>query len=268
MLTVSPRSTTSAAASSARAAFARLSVMFGSLALAALIGSCAAKNQSAQPIAAASPQAVAAPADNGGPKVITDLSQVSSAEIVNPTATQAFASAPVAAPTPDMGSHAPGDQTPASLRRLFLNNPEAGRYSDTEAPHALERLLNAKAAKYPGFSRQMLAQLLKAMQVEEAKPDATKLELPSNLQPVILTAVMNNEGQLRALIFQQRSGVASVDTLVVKACKTALSASDPPADAQTKDGNYHLLIEAELSNYSTDREGTNSFITRLGLGIL
>ena len=261
------RSIKSAPASSVCAALARLLTMIGALAIAALAGSCATSHQAAAPSAPASPPA-ASPAEAGGPRVITDLSQLSSAEITNPAAAQALNSAPVAAPTPDMGSHAPGDQTPADLRRLFLNNPDAGRYSDTAAPHALERLLNAKAAKYPGFSRQMLAQLLKAMQTQEAQPDATKLNLPSSIQPVILTAVVNSDGQLRALIFQQRSGVASVDTMVIKACKTALASSDPPSEAQTKDGNYHLLIEAELSNYSTNREGINTFVTRLGLGIL
>ncbi len=167
-----------------------------------------------------------------------------------------------------MGAHAPGDQTPAALRRLFLNNPEASRYSDAPLPHTQDRLLNAKAAQYSGFSSQMLSQLLKEIVKLEGQPPIDTMVLPDDLKPVIVTAVLNHKGQLRELIFQQHSGVATVDNLVIKACKESLWAGSAPEEALAEDGNYRLRIEAELSNYSADRWGKQEFITRLGLGIL
>lgn len=211
------------------------------------------------------------PSAPGTPHVITDLSQLS------PTGTSLapLASAPLALkakpsaePTPSMGAHAPGDQTPAALRRLFLNNPEASRYSETAPPHAEETLLNAKAGKYPGFARLVLSQLLKAMVKLEKKEPIVTLTLPENLKPVILTAILNDQGQLQELIFEQHSGIAAVDNLVIAACKDSLWAGAAPAGALAEDGNYRLRIRAQLSNYSADREGNQTFITRLGLGIL
>lgn len=176
--------------------------------------------------------------------------------------------APKEQPKLSMGSHAPGDQTPAALRRLFLNNPGASRYRETALPHMQERLLNAKAAKYSAFSSQMLSQLLKAMLKLERKPPINTMVLPGHLKPVILTAVLNKEGQLRELIFDQHSGVATVDKLVIEACKKSLWAGDAPQEALAEDGNYRLRVEVQLSNYSANYQGQQTFITRLGLGIL
>jgi hypothetical protein len=215
------------------------------------------------------PAPPAAPAP-GSPRVITNLSQLSASNggMVPLISTRDIVEAPKEEPKLSMGSHAPGDQTPAALRRLFLNNPAVSRYRETPLPHSQERLLNAKAAKYPAFSSRMLSQLLKEMVRLEGQPPVNMMVLPNDLKPVIVTAVLNREGQLRELIFDQHSGVAAVDKLVIKACKESLWAGSAPEDALAQDGNYRLRIETRLSNYSADREGEQTFITRLGLGIL
>ena len=41
-----------------------------------------------------------------------------------------------------------------------------------------------------------------------------------------------------------------------------------PKGAMSEDGNYRLRIEAQLSKYSVDREGNQTFVTQVGLGIL
>ncbi len=237
------------------------------LLFAAALGGCSTR--SAPPPPPAPPPPAASPP--GSPRVITDLSQLSTSDaaiVPLASAEQALKDAPPPAPTPSMGAHAPGDQTPEALRRLFLNDPDASRYSDTPLPHTQERLLNAKAAQYSGFSSRMLSQLLKEMVKLEKRPPVDTMVLPEDLKPVIVTAVLNSKGQLRELIFQQHSGVAGVDGLVIKACKQSLWAGSAPEEALAEDGNYRLRIEAELSNYSADRYGKQKFITRLGLGIL
>lgn len=234
------------------------------LAMILALGGCA--THKAPPPAPPPPPAAPPP---GSPHVITDLSQLSASDVaIVPLANaeNALKAAPI--PTPSMGAHAPGDQTPEALRRLFLNNPDASRYSDTPLPHTQERLLNAKAAQYSAFSSRMLSQLMTEMVKLEKLPPVDTMVLPDELKPVIVTAVLNDKGQLRELVFEQHSGVAGVDNLVIKACKQSLWAGAAPREALAEDGDYRLRIEAELSNYSADRYGKQKFITRLGLGIL
>ncbi len=232
--------------------------------LSALLTGCASHRSAA-------PAAAPPPAASYAPHVITNLSQVSTEDTAVMSLADeqhALAATPVAAATPSMGAHAPGDETPATLRRLFLNEPETARYTEAELPHSEERLLNAKAAEYPGFSSQMLSQLLKAMVKLESKPPVVTLPLSDDLKPVILTAVLSDQGQLQELIFEQHSGTAAIDNLVIAACKASLWANNVPKGGLAEDGNYRLRIEAKLSHYSADREGNQTFITRLGLGIL
>lgn len=211
------------------------------------------------------------PAAPGSPHVITDLSQLSSqnADVASlNNAAQVLKANPPRDETLSMGAHAPGDDTPSTLRRLFLNHPESSRYTETPIPHAQERLLNAKAAEYPGFVNMILTQMLNAMVKLEKQEPIVTMQLPDELKPVIVTAILNDKGQLKELIYQQHSGLAAVDDLVIGACKKSLWANNLPTGALAKDGHYRLRIEAQLSKYSADREGKQTFITRVGLGIL
>ena len=160
------------------------------------------------------------------------------------------------------------EDTPSTLRRLFLDDPDSPRYAETLIPHTQERLLNAKAAEYPGFASMMLAQLLSEMVKEEKMEPMVTLELSEEIKPVILIAILDDRGQLKELIYQQHSGLAAIDNFVIAACKESLWANNMPKGALSEDGNYRLRIEAQLSKYSADREGNQTFITQVGLGIM
>ncbi|MGH7914427.1 MAG: hypothetical protein ACREPW_07235 [Candidatus Binataceae bacterium] len=210
------------------------------------------------------------PAAPGSPHVITDLSQLSSRE-TDAASLDNAAKVLKSDPSRDetaMIAQGGGPDTPSTLRRLFLDHPESSRYAETLIPHTQERLLNPKAAQYPGFSSMMLTQLLNEMVKEEKVDPIVKLELYEETKPVILTAVLDNKGQLKELIYQQHSGLAVVDDFVITACKASLWGNNMPKGAMSKDGNYRLRIEAQLSKYSADREGKQTFTTRIGLGIL
>jgi hypothetical protein len=114
----------------------------------------------------------------------------------------------------------------------------------------------------------MLTQLLSEMVKQEKQEPIVSLELSEEIRPVTLTAVLDDRGQLKELIYQQHSGLAAIDNFVIAACKESLWGNNMPEGALSKDGNYRLRIEAQLSKYSADREGNQTFITRLGLGIL
>lgn len=210
------------------------------------------------------------PAAPGAPHVITNLSQLSSGDADTAALNNA---AKVLKSDPSRGdpgavARGLGRDTPSTLRRLYVDHPESPRYAETPIPHTQVRLLNAKAAEYPGFSNMMLTQLLSEMVKQERLEPLATLELSEQIKPVIVTAVLDDKGQLKELIYQQHSGLAAIDKFAIAACKESLWANNMPKGARSEDGNYRLRIEAQLSKYSADREGNQTFTTRLGLGIL
>jgi hypothetical protein len=210
------------------------------------------------------------PAAPGSPQVITNLSQLSSGDTDTASLSNA-AKVLKADPSRDEAAevaHGMGQDTPSTLRRLFMEDPDSPRYAETMIPHTQVRLLNAKAAEYPGFSNMMITQLLSEMVKEEKVEPMVTLELSEEINPVILTAILDDKGQLKELIYQQHSGLAAIDNFVIAACKASLWANNMPKGALSEDGKYRLRIEAQLSKYSIDREGNHTFVTRVGLGIM
>ncbi len=204
------------------------------------------------------------------PHVITSLSQLSpndtdSAELN--TAAKVLKSTTAHKPSAQ-AAESVGEDRPSVLRRLYLEDPTSPRYAPTAIPHTEIRLLNAKAAQYPDLANLLLTQLITEMVQDEKVPPLSKLELSEDPQPVIVTAILDDRGQLKELIYRQHSGLAAIDNFVISACKASLWANNVPQGALAADGNYRLRIEAQLSKYSTDREGNQTFITRLGLGIM
>ncbi|HVB83106.1 MAG TPA: hypothetical protein VNE82_24550 [Candidatus Binataceae bacterium] len=211
------------------------------------------------------------PAAPDAPHVITNLSQLSSgnadtaalddaAKVLNSNRSRNETLAAL--------EHGRQRYTPSTLRRLFLDDPASPRYAETEIPHTEERLLNAKAAEYPGFASRMLSQLLSEMVKEEKLEPLVRLELSEEIRPIIVIAILDDKGQLKELIYQQHSGLAVIDNFVIASCKASLWANNMPKGAILKDGTYRLRIEAQLSKYSATSDGKQTFVTRAGLGIL
>ncbi|HEY2525402.1 MAG TPA: hypothetical protein VGI29_10115 [Candidatus Binataceae bacterium] len=257
--------------------------MLGAAVLAALAAGCSSQ---ASPAAASAPSTALSSASGirspssppapslqaaGSPQVITNLSQLSSAETdaasLN-TAAKVLKTDPAKDEAAAAVAHGLGRDSPSTLRRLFLDHPESPRYAETMIPHTQIRLLDAKAAEFSGFSNMMLTQLLSEMIKEEHQDPMVSLELSEETKPVVLTAILDDKGQLRELIYQQHSGLAAIDNFVVGSCKESLWANNMPTGALSKNGDYRLRIEAQVSKYSADRQGNQTFTTRLGLGIL
>jgi hypothetical protein len=210
------------------------------------------------------------PAAPGSPQVITNLAQLSGDNADTASLNNA-AKVLKSNPARDEGgavARGMGQDTPSTLRRLFLEDPDSPRYAETLIPHTQVRLLNAKAAEYPGFSNMMITQLLSEMVKEEKLEPMVTLELAEEISPVIVTAILDNKGQLKELIYVQHSGLAAIDNFVIAACKESLWANNMPKGAGSEDGKYRLRIEAQVSKYSVDREGNHTFVTRVGLGIM
>jgi hypothetical protein len=230
---------------------------------------CSGQAQS-EPAAGKNAAAAAEPsAAPDAPQVITSLSQISSGSTDTASlnnAAKVLKSRPSSAD--DRVVVGIGQDTPSVLRRLFIENPESPRYVETVIPHVQVRLLNEKAAEYPGFSNMMLTQLVTELAKQEKMPPIIKLQLSEPVKPVIVTAVLNEDGQLKELIYDQHSGLAVIDEFVISSCKASLWANNIPKEAAQPDGNYRLRLEILISNYTSTQKGEHTFLTRVGIGIL
>ncbi len=196
------------------------------------------------------------------PQVVTDLSKLSSAKTVVVPGGEAT-------PTPTNSADKTKPATNEVLTHKIAAEAPKARYTEDVDPgyRGGTRLLNDKARQFANFSQLILDQTLKVAQ--QMAPD--KLEgrrVPSDLQPVILTTVLDNKGRLNEIVIEQHSGDKLVDQWFIAACKKGVWSRNPPPAARMPDGNYRLRMQATVVNASFDRYGIYSYESEVGLSIL
>jgi hypothetical protein len=238
--------------------------------LAILAGCGASSDQAKAPGSTASAIKGDATTEAGGegPRVITNLSQLSSAPLSNPMMNaQNLVAGTAALHDTAHNSNAAQSRADTNLEHLFLSK-QRNLVHGGEARAAGDRtLLNQKARQYADFSYALLNQTLTAAHDLEAE----KLErhkLPDEIKPVVLTAVMTPAGRLADITVELHSGVAAVDRIIIDACKKGLWAINPPKGALASDGTFRMRIEGAINNYSYDLEGNYRYITHLGLALM
>ncbi len=217
------------------------------LAVALLIAGCAEQ-----------PPPAAVATETPPPRVVTDLSTLSSAPI-EPLH-------PEAVPPRGSGLLQPNASDP-NAPRAFLAKPGLERAVGTDKNPGVERLLNDKAAKFANFSQVILERIFSQMRLAEKSEEISRIKLPTDIKPVIITAIMDKNGKLTELVVEQHSGKAAIDKMMLDVCKKAIWYRNPPPAALSDDGNYKFTIEARLENYATLDALHWSFITHIGLGI-
>jgi hypothetical protein len=193
------------------------------------------------------------------PRLIKDLSELSSSKVPNPF------ERPAAAPRSAAATSQTQQDEPA---RAFLDAPATVRHVGDDRTPGEQRLSNAKAAQFATFSRVLLDRVFAAAVELELEDNMAKRKLPDNLKPVVLTAILNRDGRLEELIVEQHSGQAVVDNLFVQACQKGLWYENPPKDARTGAGNYQLRIEGRLRNLASSGANLWTFTTYLDLAIM
>jgi len=192
------------------------------------------------------------------PKLVNDLSALSPAPI-NPVGSPSvpeFAEGTL----PAHAAVSPGPRT-------FQSQPGVSREVGTERNPATVRMLNDKAAKFGNFSAVILERVYAQLIIAERSEEISRSKLPTELKPVIITAILDKTGKLTELVLEQHSGKAKIDKLMLDVCKRGIWYENPPAGALSGDGNYQLTIRATLKNFASS-DGTHwSFITDLGLGL-
>ena len=190
--------------------------------------------------------------------MVTDLSSVSSAKI-DPLGTNAV---------PQRGEgllHSEGGDS--SSPRTFGEAPGVTRQAGTDTNPGEQRLLNAKAAQFANFSQVILDRVFAQLQLAEREEAISSTKLPTDIKPVVITAIMDRSGKLTELILEQHSGRARIDQMMIAVCKKAIWYRNPPAEALSGDGNYKLTIQCKLTNYASKDEAHWSFFTSLAVGI-
>jgi hypothetical protein len=203
------------------------------------------------------------PAPDSGPqpKLLSDLSTVSDAHI-NPLASANAA--------PARGEGMLHDSSPNAVTagpRTFQMEPGISRVVGNESNPGTVRLLNAKAAQFGDFSALILDRIYARLIEAERSEEISRTRLPTDIRPVVITAILNKSGKLTELILEQHSGKAKIDQMILDVCKKSIWYENPPAAAISSDGTYKLTIKLKMENYASTDEHHWSFITDLGLGI-
>jgi len=220
----------------------------GLLAAALAVAGCADQDKPPEP----------APGEVPAAKMVTDLSSVSSAKI-DPLGTNAV---------PHRGEGLLRDEGgDSSSPRTFGEAPGVTRQAGTDTNPGEQRLLNAKAAKFANFSQVILDRVFAQLQLAEREEEISSTKLPTDIKPVVITAIMDRSGKLTELILEQHSGRARIDQMMIAVCKKAIWYRNPPPEALSGDGNYKLTIQCKLTNYASKDEAHWSFFTSLAVGI-
>ncbi len=220
------------------------------LAVAIVAAGCAADDKPPPPAPDAGPQ----------PKLLSDLSSVSDAPI-NPFAAQ---------PAPAPGEGLLHDSSPDAVTagpRTYQTDPGISRVVGNDANPGTVRLLNSKAAQFGDFSGVILDHIYASLIQAERSEEIARTKLPTDIKPVIITAILNKSGKLTELILEQHSGKARIDQMMLDVCKKSIWYENPPAAAISDDGTYKLTIKLKMENYASSDEHHWSFITDLGLGL-
>ncbi|HVA78115.1 MAG TPA: hypothetical protein VNF27_09480 [Candidatus Binataceae bacterium] len=196
-----------------------------------------------------SPEAVSTP------HFVNDLSAIS-AQPINPITDPSAAFAATHA-NGNSGSGRADEEAPGTVRHVG-NDQNPG----------VEQLLNPKAAKFASFSGLLVHHLWTAVRKRENDDDIARLNLPSDLQPVVLTATMDSRGKLNEIVLEQHSGKGIVDRMFIGAAKKSLWATNPPREAAMPDGNYRVRVELKLENFASMGDGRWFFKTYVGLALL
>lgn len=199
-----------------------------------------------------------APGTAPAAKLVTDLSAVSSTPIEQ-------------LGTPAVPERGQGilhdDSGDSSSPRTFAEKPGLSRQAGNDANPGEERLLNAKAAQFANFSQVILDRLFAHVQIAEKTEEISRSRLPTDIKPVVITAIMDRNGKLTELILEQHSGKAKIDRMMIAVCKKAIWYRNPPPEALSGDGNYKLTVQCRLENYASKDEQHWSFFTSIGVGI-
>jgi hypothetical protein len=220
-------------------------------AVAIFAAGCAAEDKPPPPAPDSGPQ----------PKLLSDLSTVSDAPI-NPLASANAA--------PARGEGMLHDSSPNAVTagpRTFQMEPGISRVVGNESNPGTVRLLNAKAAQFGDFSALILDRIYARLIEAERSEEISRTRLPTDIRPVVITAILNRSGKLTELILEQHSGKAKIDQMILDVCKKSIWYQNPPAAAISSDGTYKLTIKLKMENYASTDEHHWSFITDLGLGI-
>jgi len=203
--------------------------------------------------------AIEAPPSPDAPHPVTDLSQVAPGNALNPFGKKEAAIARRV--TSD------DDAVPIGNVENLDALANVRQVGDPKHPGEL-RLLNRKAAQFYSLSEKLEDQVFIEIAKLQNEDEISRLKLPTDLKPVIITATLNRNGVLKEIVIEQHSGMAAIDKMMVTACKKGLYLHNPPPDALDASGNYKVRLEARLEDFASLDGEHWEFKTYMGFAML
>jgi len=195
------------------------------------------------------------PAAVSTPRFVTDLSTLS-AQPINPIMDPSAAFA---------ATHAGGG---SGLEHANEEAPGTTRHVGNDQNPGVEQLLNPKAAKFANFTGLLVDHLYVAVRKREKTDEIARLNLETDLLPVILTATLDPSGKLKEIVLEQHCGKGILDRMFIDAAKSSLWVTNPPKDAAMPDGFYRMRVELRLENYASMGDNRWFFKTYIGIALL
>jgi hypothetical protein len=130
------------------------------------------------------------------------------------------------------------------------------------------RLLNRKAAQFFSLSQKLEDQVFEQVARLQNEDEISRLKLPTDLKPVIVTATLDREGVLKELVVEQHSGMAAIDRMMIAACKKGLYVHNGPQDALDANGNYKVRLELRMEDFASLDGEHWQFKTYMGIAML
>ncbi len=205
-------------------------------------------------MAACGASAPAEPEAVSTPHFVNDLSKLSSQPVGGLDNPQAAAAALKG--SSDATGHA------------FEDQPGMQRHVGTDTMPAVEQLMNPKAAQFAEFSGSLLNRLWGQLRLREGDDEIAKIKVPTDIQPVVLTATLSPTGKLEEIVVEQHSGRAIIDKLFIDAAKKAIWAQNPPKAAALPNGTYQVRIQGRIENFASTTANHWTFTTYMGIALL
>ena len=126
--------------------------------------------------------------------------------------------------------------------------------------------MNTKADRFAPFVRRVALRVFQHLIIYQRKE--LKLDdVVAAREMATVQVKLDNQGNLKKLLIQTRSGSYAVDSALLEACKQGAWDENPPAEALAEDGYINFIFRSNI-NPQYDQLGLRAIITYLQIGLL
>jgi len=127
--------------------------------------------------------------------------------------------------------------------------------------------LNTKAHRFAPFVRRVALRVFQHLIIYQRKSlDVNDVVAARDM--VTIQAKLDNQGTLKGLVIQTRSGSYAVDESLLRACEQGAWDENPPEEAKAEDGLIHFIFRSDINAQYDDLGALRAIITLLQVGLV